>query len=404
MLYGGGLCRMKRKDFKTSQYSCCSHGYTVKCISDIGLAIYGLSGQLIVDICVVISQLGFCIAYCVFVAENIQAIIFEQVGGMVSMGQMQSSCKLYGFLGSEQLVYYIILILFPLLIPVTWLRQLKYFAMSNAIASFLVIASVAFMLVILIKRYLEGGVGQNLSMFNWHGTLIYVGTAMYAFEGVAVLLPVEEKMASPEKMPQVVCWTLLLITVLQISFASIAYMNYGAATQSVVTISLGQGQISGGTASVILVQLAWVIEVLLTFPLQLFPAVRILERVCSFRERNSGQKWTKNLIRAATVVLCMMISLFGYTSVDNLVSMIGALGCVPLAITYPALFHYIVVRDFPPCDQEGSQQADSCKSKASTSDLVIVVLGILGTVTATVTAAISWITTDFRFQTCVLRA
>ena len=113
----------------------------------------------------------------------------------------------------------------------------------------------------------------------------------------------QEKMASPEKMPQVVCWTLLLITVLQISFvswtavvneledlkvlklekrhcewwfnqwinwinvlqvlvlhsfsdiagwvkfveseASIAYMNYGAATQSVVTISLGQGQISG---------------------------------------------------------------------------------------------------------------------------------------------------------------
>ena len=27
-------------------------------------------------------------------------------------------------------------------------------------------------------------------------------------------------MASPEKMPQVVCWTLLLITVLQISFVS----------------------------------------------------------------------------------------------------------------------------------------------------------------------------------------
>lgn len=116
------------------------------------------------------------------------------------------------------------------------------------------------------------------------------------------------------------------------------------------------GKHPGGTASVILVQLAWVIEVLLTFPLQLFPAVRILEacyefernymklwrlmkqhhgirylvilfalfvavvssdvnrlsrsnrlqtrseeRVCSFRERNSGQKWTKNLIRCLAV-------------------------------------------------------------------------------------------------------
>ena len=35
----------------------------------------------------------------------------------------------------------------------------------------------------------------------------------------------QEKMASPEKMPQVVCWTLLLITVLQISFVSWTVVN-----------------------------------------------------------------------------------------------------------------------------------------------------------------------------------
>lgn len=148
---------MKRKDFKTSQYSCCSHGYTVKCISDIGLAIYGLYGQLIVDICVVmalgtlspkvlqrvkvpstcilrsfhnwafasptvylwprtsrLTKILQCISSCTY--NNVRhfahlshlydffckAIIFEQVGGMVSMGQMQSSCKLNGFLGSAR--------------------------------------------------------------------------------------------------------------------------------------------------------------------------------------------------------------------------------------------------------------------------------------------------------------
>ena len=138
---------MKRKDFKTSQYSCCSHGYTVKCISDIGLAIYGLYGQLIVDICVVmalrtlspkvlqrvkvpstcilrsfhnwafalptvylwprtsrLTKILQCISSCTYNNVHLyticKAIIFEQVGGMVSMGQMQSSCKLYGFLGS----------------------------------------------------------------------------------------------------------------------------------------------------------------------------------------------------------------------------------------------------------------------------------------------------------------
>lgn len=47
------------------------NGYTIKTMSDVGLAVYGVYGQVMVDVCVVISQLGFCIAYCVFVAENV---------------------------------------------------------------------------------------------------------------------------------------------------------------------------------------------------------------------------------------------------------------------------------------------------------------------------------------------
>eukprot|EP00913_Durusdinium_trenchii_P014530 g13631.t1 len=179
------------------------------------------------------------------------------------------------------------------------------------------------------------------------------------------------------------------------SLAFIAYLNYRGRTQSIVTISLADGQIAGGIASVVFVQLAWVLQVLLTFPLQLFPAVRILEHSCSITERNSGLKWTKNLMRAGIVLLCMLVSLFGYTSVDNMVSMIGALGCIPLAITYPALFHYKVKHDFPVCEQDGDSEEstsllqDGCKPQVEKSDLAIVIMGILSTVTATIMAATS---------------
>lgn len=388
------------------------NGYTIKTMSDIGLAVYGVYGQVMVDVCVVISQLGFCIAYCVFVAENVQAFLFELAGGMVGAADNPATCNLTGFLADEKLVYYIILILIPFLIPVTWLRQIKYFAVSNTIASTLVVVSLAYMLVLLGHRYATAkSPGEGLLLYNLHGTLVYLGTAMYAFEGVAVLLPVEDKMETPQLMPQVVCWTLGFALFLQISFAFIAYLNYRGRTQSIVTISLADGQIAGGIASVVFVQLAWVVEVLLTFPLQLFPAVRILEHSCSITERNSGLKWTKNLMRAGIVLLCMLVSLFGYTSVDNMVSMIGALGCIPLAITYPALFHYKVKHDFPVCEQDGDSEEststcllqDGCKPQVEKSDLAIVIMGILSTVTATIMAVISWSSTDFHFQSCVLR-
>ena len=86
-------------------------------------------------------------------------------------------------------------------------------------------------------------------------------------------------------------------------------------------------------------RLAWC-QVMCTFPLQLFPAAIVIERACGLATRQSSRKWTKNAIRVGLVLICMGISLGGYRSVDNLVSLIGALGMVPLAICFPAYFHY----------------------------------------------------------------
>ena len=36
----------------------------------------------------------------------------------------------------------------------------------------------------------------------------------------------------------------------------------------------------------------------------------------------------------------MLVSLFGYTSVDNMVSMIGALGCIPFLSLQVAIFRF----------------------------------------------------------------
>ena len=93
----------------------------------------------------------------------------------------------------DALVYYVILVLIPVIIPVTWLRQIKYFAVTNTIASGLVMLSILFMLVILTMRLAHAGPAPHLTMCDWHETLIYTGTALYAFEGVAVVLPIEER-------------------------------------------------------------------------------------------------------------------------------------------------------------------------------------------------------------------
>ncbi len=71
-------------------------------------------------------------------AHHIICLTKQSLLSRGAVSDLESRSSEHFSLAKEQLVYYIILILFPLLIPVTWLRQLKYFAVSNAIASFLV--------------------------------------------------------------------------------------------------------------------------------------------------------------------------------------------------------------------------------------------------------------------------
>jgi len=112
---------------------------------DIGEACYGQKGRFAVEAAIGLSQLGFCTAYLVFIAENTQAILFEINGGAVGEGGAAGTfaCSLPPVLANSDLVYYIILAVVPLLVPLTWVRQMRYFAVTNLIANVLILLSVS---------------------------------------------------------------------------------------------------------------------------------------------------------------------------------------------------------------------------------------------------------------------
>ena len=92
------------------------------------------------------------------------------------------------------------------------------------------------------------------------------------------------------------------------------------------------------------------------------------------------------------VLACMGVSIGGYSSVDNLVAMVGALGCVPLAVVFPALFHWKLVT------AAGSGHAD--EGRTYTVDIFIVAFGLVGLSVAVSTATFKWIESSFHPQHC----
>lgn len=80
-------------------------------------------------------------------------------------------------------------------------------------------------------------------------------------------------------------------------------------------------------------QFLYSVAILLSTPLQLFPAVRIMENGI-FAAQRSGKrslkvKWEKNAFRTLVVVVCALIAWFGAADLDKFVSLIGSLAwCV----------------------------------------------------------------------------
>ena len=84
----------------------------------------------------------------------------------------------------------------------------------------------------------------------------------------------------------------------------------------------------------------------LSTPLQLFPAIKILENKV-FPRHASGKfdprvKWLKNYFRGLIVLITVTIAWIGANDLDKFVSLIGSFACIPLIYIYPPLFHFKV--------------------------------------------------------------
>merc|ERR1719277_1324148 len=76
------------------------------------------------------------------------------------------------------------------------------------------------------------------------------------------------------------------------------------------------------------------------FPLQLLPAVRIVENLFLQKSRpGTWDKHIKNCFRLFFVFLVANIAVIGSSSLDHFCSLIGAVCGLPLAFIFPAICH-----------------------------------------------------------------
>ncbi|KAI9321485.1 transmembrane amino acid transporter protein-domain-containing protein [Dichotomocladium elegans] len=232
-------------------------------------------------------------------------------------------------------LHYLIIAQVFIFVPLAMIRRIQ------KLSPFALIADLFILLGLLCIYYYDfstlstEGMGTVEWVINVKSFPLFIGTAVFTYEGVGLVIPITESMAEPEKFPRVLGYTMVFITSIFLSVGFFSYLAYGDNVQTVILLNLPVNHF------VNVVQALYALAICLSIPLQLFPAIRIVETMFFSRsgKYNPAVKWAKNGFRFFAVLICVAIAIAGSNDLDKFVSLVGALCCVPLCFLFPPLFH-----------------------------------------------------------------
>lgn len=284
---------------------------------DMGGKLYGPKMRLAILTSIVFSQLGFVAAYTVFVAQNLQAFVLGV-----------THCKTF-----IPTVWFILLQM-AIFVPLSLVRKIAKLSSTALIADAFILFGIVYLFQYEIRTLLDNGLA-DVKQFNSKSFPLFVGTAVFTFEGVGLVIPITESMKEPQRFPKALSGVMVVVMILFTTSGALSYGAFGSKTQTVVITNLPQD-----SKFVQAMLFLYSVAILLSTPLQLFPAVTVLERGLFGKKNgkyNTKVKFLKNLFRSSTVLLSCLFAWLGSSSLDVFVSFIGSVFCVPLCFIFPPL-------------------------------------------------------------------
>lgn len=323
---------------------------------DMGYHIYGNWMRNLINFSLVISQIGFSSAYIVFVSENMQAFVLAV-----------SNCK------TDIDIKYMILMQMIIFLPLSLYRNINHIQKLALLADVFILLGLVYLYYFDILTIVGQHGISDIKNFNPQSWTLFIGTAIFTFEGIGLIIPIQTGMKDPRKFPSVLAGVMVIITVIFVSMGALSYAAFGSKTKTVIILNMPQDNkfVNG-------VQFIYSLAILLSTPLQIYPAIEITSQQLFSRtgKYNPWIKWKKNFFRFFMVSICAMLAWLGAGDLDKFVSLVGSFACIPLVYIYPPMLHY---------------RAVAKTSYARILDVLLCILGLVGMVYTTSLTISSWV-------------
>ncbi|XP_026809394.1 proton-coupled amino acid transporter-like protein CG1139 isoform X1 [Rhopalosiphum maidis] len=308
---------------------------------------YSSAASKFINTFLVMTQLGFCCVYFLFVATNLQEVITHYFFIKLSV---QS---------------YLLILLVPMIL-LNCVKSLKYLTPASFLATILTVIGLG-----ITFFYLLQGLPKTLNVkafSSWQQLPLYFGTAVYAFEGIGMVLPLENNMKNPESfggMTGVLNTGMVIVTCLYTSIGFFGYLRYGEAVKlGSITLNLPAEDLLAQS-----VRAAMAFSIFLSYGLQFYVPIGIVwPALKGYFHSQSSQRNAELSIRVFLVTLTFALAA-AIPNLSAIISLVGSFSSSALALIFPPIIEIMTFWDH-------------CSGKEFTlmfiKDIIIIIIGFLG--------------------------
>jgi amino acid permease len=222
---------------------------------DIGKQLFGKPFKIMIQGSIALTQSGFCCAYIIFVLQSVKSIISTVGNGSLIIPD-------WVIITAQVLIY----------IPLSWIRKIQNFSITSLVADVFILIGLVYIISSDLFIISSNGHSNNYTLFNSDKFPLFLGTAIFAYEGIGLIIPLQRSMKEPEKFPKVLRNSMYIISLAMFIVGGLSYYIFGDDVHTIIFMNVFPDSIVGTV-----VRALYTLAIVFSFPLTCYSGIHIIE-------------------------------------------------------------------------------------------------------------------------------